>query len=134
MNQIRQVYGDRLDNPEVIFELTVALGITCHECQRNRMSSVASPKILRPSDFAPTMTTPLRVPGSSDFDPPAELDVAALGRGDDCGLRQPHCIPGDGAGIAGPRRGELRPHAHREACRGRLRPAVRRVWRCPSSQ
>lgn len=28
MNQIRQVYGDRLDNPEVIFELTVALGIT----------------------------------------------------------------------------------------------------------
>lgn len=28
MNQIRQVYGDRLDDPEVILELTVALGMT----------------------------------------------------------------------------------------------------------
>ena len=28
MNQIRQVYGDRLDDPETILELTVALGIT----------------------------------------------------------------------------------------------------------
>lgn len=27
MNQIRQVYGDRLDDPQVILELTVALGI-----------------------------------------------------------------------------------------------------------
>lgn len=28
MNQIRQAYGDRLDDPETILELTVALGIT----------------------------------------------------------------------------------------------------------
>jgi hypothetical protein len=27
MNQIRQVYGDRLADPETILELTVALGV-----------------------------------------------------------------------------------------------------------
>lgn len=35
--------------------------------QRKRTSSVASPKILRPSDFAATSTTPVRVSGSSDL-------------------------------------------------------------------
>ena len=35
--------------------------------QRKRTFNVARPKILRPSDFAPTMTTPVRVSGSSDL-------------------------------------------------------------------
>ena len=35
--------------------------------QRKRTSNVARPKIFLPSDFAPTMTTPVRVSGSSDL-------------------------------------------------------------------
>ena len=37
------------------------------EAQRKRTSNVARPKILRPSDFAATTTTPVRVAGSSDL-------------------------------------------------------------------
>jgi hypothetical protein len=35
--------------------------------QRKRTSNVARPKIFRPPDFAATMTTPVRVAGSSDL-------------------------------------------------------------------
>jgi hypothetical protein len=35
--------------------------------QRKRMFNVARPKIFRPPDFAATMTTPVRVAGSSDL-------------------------------------------------------------------
>src|ERR1700761_522241 len=35
--------------------------------QRKRTFNVARPKIFRPPDFAPTMTTPLRVAGSNDL-------------------------------------------------------------------
>src|SRR5436309_9735138 len=35
--------------------------------QRKRTFNVARPKILRPSDLAPTMTTPVRVAASSDL-------------------------------------------------------------------
>jgi hypothetical protein len=43
--------------------------VTCNapSAQRKRTSNVARPKILRPPDFAPMTTTPVRVAGFSDL-------------------------------------------------------------------
>ena len=77
------------------------------------MSSVASPKILRPSDFAPTMTTPLRVSGSSDLIRPlnsmSQPSVAETIAG--CDNRTAYRVTAPGS----PDHAEAnRPHAHRE--------------------
>lgn len=47
-----------------------ASGRLARPVQRKRTSNVARPKILRPSDFAPTTTTPVRVSGFNDLTRP----------------------------------------------------------------
>lgn len=66
----------------------------------------ARPKIFFPSDFAPTMMTPVRVSGFNDLILPLNSMSAPTHRRRTIARRQPHRVAGDGAGITCPVRDE----------------------------
>ena len=82
--------------------------------QRKRTFNVARPKILRPSDFAPTRTTPVRVAGSSDLIRPLNSMSAPSSADTIAGCGQPHRVAGDRTGVARPCGGESGTQTHGE--------------------